>query len=256
MAAKRLGKAEWTRTLGKLYSLMGQSETTTSRSELAAATDEPIRNIQVLLAVLRHLGVLEHSYSRHESGQGRASQYRLAAPYEEAERALDRFGWENITSFKDGRDVRPKVALASPRDGGPTKAIAGPDQPSPFSVLRPLKYNESAAQVEAARQYRDRVSFIEEQLDAFRQRGIKVDMSAFKIERDARLDALTLALPYIDSLEKQVENLSANLKRSGDVPALRKQLEETQVALRRCQEARKSEVSAKVLRAQEQLSRD
>lgn len=257
MAAKRLGKAEWNRTLAKLYDLIGQRETTTSRSELAAATDEPIRNIQVLLAVMRHLGVIEHSYSRHPSGQGRASHYRFVVPRDEAEMILDRFGWENISAYKEDESPRErKVAVASPRDGGELRAVAGPDRETPFSMLRPLKYNESAAQVEAARQYRERVSFIEAQLEEFRSRGIKVDRSAFKIDRDTRLDALTLALPYIDSLEKQVENLTANMKRSGDVPALRKQLEETQVALKRCQDSRRAEVSQRVLREQDQASRD
>lgn len=257
MAAKRLGRAEWTRTLGKLYDLMGRSETTTSRSELAAATDEPIRSIQVLLAVLRHLGIVEHSYARHESGQGRSSKYRFVVPQDEAETILGKFGWENITAFKEeARPSRARVAVASPSDNGALRATAGPDGESPFSALRPLKYNESAAQIEAARQYRDRVSFIEQQLAEFRERGIKVDPRAFKIDRDARLDAITLTLPYIDSLEKQIENLTSNLKRSGDVPALRKQLEETQIALKRCQESRKAEVSAKVLKAQEAASRD
>lgn len=257
MAAKRLGQAEWSRTLGKLYSLLGDKEVTTSRSELATAIDEPIRNVQVLLAVLRHLGVMEHSYVRHESGQGRASRYRFVVPQQDAEVILDKFGWENITSYKEEtRPRRERVAVASPRDGGELKAVAGPDRPSPFALLRPLKYSESAAQVEAAKQYRERVSFIEQQLETFREKGIKVDRSAFKVDRDPRLDAISLALPYIEGLEKQVENLSANLKRSGDIPALRKQLEETQVALKRCQEARKAEVSAKVIAEQQRNLRE
>lgn len=250
MAARRLGRSEWLRTIKKLYDLIGQSEVTTSRSELATALDEPVRNIQVLLAVFRHLGIMEHSYVAHQGGRGRASRYRLVLPMNETEMILDKFGWENITTFKeDETPRRHRVAVASPRDGGDLRATSGPEAPSPMDTLRPLRFNESAAQVEAARQYLAKVSFVDEQIAEFKSRGIRIDRSAFKIQRDSVLDAITLVLPYVNSLEKQIETLKKNLHAAGDISVVRKQLEETQIALKRCQEARKAEVSARVLDA-------
>lgn len=261
MAAKRLGQEDWTRALRKIYEVMGESPTETSRGELAETIGEPVRALQSLLAVGREVGIFEHQYVRHPSGQGRASRYRVIVPIDEAIRRLDKFGWDNISSYKgDGvqalRYPRDVVALAAEREAGELRASTGPEAESPFSALRPLKYNESHGLVEAAKQYRERVAFVDAEIERFREKGIRIDRSAFKVARDARLEVISLTLPYVESLEKQVENLTSKVNRVGDVAELRRQLEETQGALRRCQERRKAEVSAEVLAAQERANRE
>lgn len=228
MAALR--ESDWKAMLTKLYEHMGMDQpVATSRAELAEATGLPIRSLQSLLAVTRHLGIVEMKYEQHPSGKGRASIYKIVEPYEQAVTRLATFGYENILRYRS--EEAPRVALAPDQDQGELRAVAGEDAESPFAALRPLKYNESQAQIEAARQYRDRMAFVEQQISVFTERGIKVDRRAFRLVRDRRLETLTLVLPYVESLERQVENLG---KRSGvSTDDLRRQNNELQAEVQR-----------------------
>lgn len=205
MAARALDKRDWDTLLRKVYDHWGDQPSTTSRGELAEQLHEPVRALQSLLAVMRHVGIAEQGYQRHPSGRGRASIYRLVVPYEEAVARLETFGYSQIRSFKQ-QSEDDGVALAS--DGGAVRAIAGPDRSSPFEVLRPLRRDESHAQVEAARRYRDRMSFIEGEVRRFEDMGIKVKPGAFKFVRDVALEYIVPVLPYIESLEKENANLA------------------------------------------------
>ena len=259
MVAHRLDKGDWTRILSKIYTLLDKGSMETSRAELASTIDEPVRAIQSLLAVCRHLGIFELTYVRHASGIGRASRYDVKLSYEQAVEKLEGFGWDEIVGWTaDGTPLRlpgDRVALARDGDGGELRAVVGTDGESPFTVLRPLRFNEAQALVEATRQYLDRIAFVDAQVIAARERGIKVDRSAFKVARDTRMDHIALVLPFIEGLEKQVANLGARLAKSGDVGELRDKLQQTEIELRRCREARCATVSAEVLRDQQTLDR-
>lgn len=100
------------------------------------------------------------------------------------------------------------VALAPEKSSEVTRAIAGPEPESPFAVLRSLRKDESGALVEAARQYANRMKLVETKLAELAEAGIHVDVSAIKLDKDERLEVISLVLPYINSLESALHNLS------------------------------------------------
>lgn len=95
----------------------------------------------------------------------------------------------------------------------PVEAISGPDAPSPLASLAEARRDESYAIVEAARQYLGRSDRMETQIHALlgqaRELGLTVDEAALRSsispdKPDERLEAITLALPYIDRLERRI----------------------------------------------------
>lgn len=99
------------------------------------------------------------------------------------------------------------VALAT-KDDEEVRAIAGPEPESPFAVLRALRKDESGALVEAARQYANRAKLVDQKLGELEAAGIHVDRGAVKMDKDERLEAISLVLPHINSLENALHNFS------------------------------------------------
>lgn len=133
---------------------------------------------------------------------------------------------DEVTHIKDER-----VAIATKPDEE-VRAIAGPDRPSPFATLAPLRKDEPGALVEAARQYASRSGRIHDQIDKLmataKELGITLnpDMLAggVQLETDERLESISLVLPYIDKLEARVVRLTAELtemRGKGDLETLR-----------------------------------
>jgi hypothetical protein len=192
-------------------------------------------------------------------GGGRIAHWTLTKPYEEVE-ALLIAQWKNESSNygeskKDDNELLPKVAgtlstvesipepLPAPqpkvpdkapvviarRDSEETRAIAGPDDISPFAGIRVLRRDESAAYVAAAKQYAQRSTLIDTKLKELEDAGITVDRSAIRFDRDAQFEAVGLAIPYITALENTVKNLEASVadlqRKAKDVPELRGRVE-------------------------------
>lgn len=108
-----------------------------------------------------------------------------------------------------------EVTLASD-EREETRAIVGPSEnTSPFEVLRPLRKDEHAALIEATRQYASRKAEFAKTIDGLRKMGIEIDDAkldkAVRFPSDARLDALSEILPYVERLERTVENLTRQL---------------------------------------------
>lgn len=120
-------------------------------------------------------------------------------------------GDERYTDPEDYRtqedEDREKVVLAT-NDKEEVRAIAGPEPESPFAVLRALRKDESGALIEAARQYANRARLVDQKLGELEAAGIHVDRSAVTLPKDPVLDAVSLILPFINSLENTLHNFS------------------------------------------------
>lgn len=136
-------------------------------------------------------------------------------------------GDDRYTDPEDYRtqDDEDRVALAK-SEREETRAIAGPEPASPFAVLRSLRKDESGALVEAARQYAGRMKLVETKLAELEAAGIHIDVSAVKLDKDDRLESISLVLPYINSMESTLHNLSeqneALRKKMADYDLLRR----------------------------------
>lgn len=128
-----------------------------------------------------------------------------------------------------------KPALEERVAQGNGAAITGPDAPKPFAALAPMRKNEAAALVEAARQYADRGSTVDAKLDEIERTmatiGVAFDREMLRgsitLERDERLETVGLVLPYIHELEQRVARLTQdNTDLRGSRDELR-QLKET-----------------------------
>jgi hypothetical protein len=124
--------------------------------------------------------------------------------------------------------VRQPVVLAK-SEKEEVRAIAGPDNESPFAGIRVLRRDESAAYVAAAKQYSQRSTLIDTKLKELEDAGIVVDRSAIHFARDEQFEAVGQALPYITALENTVKNLEASVadlqRKSKDLPELRSRVE-------------------------------
>jgi len=122
-----------------------------------------------------------------------------------------------ITANEGTPEARPAIATNETED---TKAIAGPDAPSPFARLAPLrKADDAAALIAAARQYADREDKVQEHIAALaktaKDLGIEIDeavlAAGIKLPYDERLEAVGLVLPVINALEKKNERLQEQM---------------------------------------------
>lgn len=185
------------------------------------------------------IGIIERRISFRENiggiSGGRRAHWRLTIDYETAKSLLaeldreesERYDTAMRTSsgrrridIKPNQPVPPTEAYETPVirhvNGFAVEAISGPDRPTMLEALRDLRKDESYALVEAARQYlgreRNLGSGIETLLAQASALGVKIDVeslrSAITIERDDRLESVSLVLPYIDLLERQVERLT------------------------------------------------
>jgi hypothetical protein len=202
-------------------------------------------------------------------GGGRIAHWTLTKPYEEVEaliramwngangEAKDDIGLPGdmspeaayVAGIADGERVviakrdseeeplpapKPKAPDTAPvviakRDSEEVRAIAGPDNESPFAGIRVLRRDESAAYVAAAKQYSQRSTLIDTKLKELEDAGIVVDRTAIHFARDEQFEAVGQALPYITALENTVKNLEASVadlqRKSKDLPELRHRVE-------------------------------
>lgn len=231
----------------KLYDVLNVGErTTTGRNQLAPLLGVNPNVVTDLSQELRGLGILqvEIYYPKSNGGErvGRQADWTLLVPREEAIRRYEAYieslrnGGERVSEkfehHQRPRKVTPetpkpkmngeakeppvdRTAIRTERDE-PVEAIAGPDRPSPFLGLAGLRRDEEAALIEAARQYRNRASTVESKIGEMEQLAKSVGAtfdaelirSAFRFDRDERLEAIGLVMSYIDRLETRVETLT------------------------------------------------
>jgi hypothetical protein len=105
--------------------------------------------------------------------------------------------------------TREQVAVATrpATEGQELVAVAGPDAPNPFTALRGMRKDESKALIEASRQYANKGAFLEKKIAELREEGFEVAEGALTIKRDDRLEAVALAIPYVEALERENERL-------------------------------------------------
>ena len=182
-----------------------------------------------------------------EEGGGRVAHWTLTKPYEEVEALLQEQWRRESSGNGEAKDdiglpggMSPEAAyvagiadgervVLAKRDSEEVRAIAGPDNGSPFAGIRVLRRDESAAYVAAAKQYSQRSTLIDTKLKELEDAGIVVDRTAIHFARDEQFEAVGQALPYITALENTVKNLEASVadlqKKSKDLPELRSRVE-------------------------------
>lgn len=125
----------------------------------------------------------------------------------------------------------PVVTLATQDSEEETRAIAGPETGEHLgdlmsSAIRGLRKDESAALIEAARQYANRGQSLQTKLDELARLaaevGVKFNVdiarTAISLDHDDRLEAIVPVLPYITRLEETVDRMGKQLvSQSGKV---------------------------------------
>ena len=102
-----------------------------------------------------------------------------------------------------------------------TVHISGDEAESPFAVLKPLRKDEAAALIAAARQYGQRNAFIEEEISRFAAVGLTLDREAVGMSKDERLEHIGLVMDYIDRLEREATAPATVRADSNEVKQLR-----------------------------------
>lgn len=133
-----------------------------------------------------------------------ANKAKAVGPRSKAPKDVKRINETKLAKLLREPSVLERPAMTE------TEAIVGPEPANAFASLAPLRKNEAAALVEAARQYANRDTTVNTQLDqmeaAMKAIGVTFDRSlvqgAVVIERDERLESVALVLPYINQLEQ------------------------------------------------------
>lgn len=110
--------------------------------------------------------------------------------------------------------TRPDETVAIVGEDAP-KGLGSHIDPATLASLRSTRKDESAALVEAARQYSTRTSTVLDMLDGLeaqaKELGITFDKEAtakmFSFDRDERLETVLLTLPYVDTLLQENRRL-------------------------------------------------
>lgn len=128
-----------------------------------------------------------------------------------------------VEAMRTGRspgEIEAELTVLATNDKEDTKAIAGPDAPSPMAALAPLrKADDATALIAAARQYATRTDTLADRIAALKtaaaELGIEIDeaamMRGIHVVPDERLETVSLVLPVINTLESKVERLSAQV---------------------------------------------
>lgn len=223
---------------------------------------------------------------------GRFAMWKVNVPRDEAMRRISEWGEKYLAGEVLSRDAtlskkrEAKAVTTKPKDmtnaknqpaiapGGPiehikaetvvvaakaeeeTRAIAGPDRPSSFEALRPLrKADDATALIEAARQYANRSGKVSEQLAALkkmaRELGVEIDesvvLSGISLIPDDRLETISLVLPVIERLERDNARL---IKTLAEVNDKAKTTEHLQIENRRLKARVEALVSERVVTQQ------
>lgn len=152
------------------------------------------QNVKWTLLVPRHEAVtMLETWHRQVA---MSSEYRRFPKHEVQTRAKS-------PQRTNGVAPEERVALAEEpaSEGQELVASAGPEAESPFEALRPLRKDESKALVEAARQYANKGKFLADKIAELQREGFEIAPGALSLKRDERLEAVAMAIPYIDSLE-------------------------------------------------------
>jgi hypothetical protein len=211
--------------------------------------------------------VLEYGSPKNGMNPGRHYHYTLLMPEEEAVARLQADYDQRLAGNKAPKPARKYTRKATPAvvtedvvtiattDEEVTRAIAGADvdtsigaqiNPVTAATLRGMRKNESAALVEAARQYLGRTEKLDDILDSLeataKEMGISFDrtvaMGLFTLDRDERLENVALALPYITSLEREIEVRDMQVEEMRRKVERMAELERDLAGLRRLQQER------------------
>ena len=113
----------------------------------------------------------------------------------------------------------PPVTIAK-TEKEETRAIAGPEPEKAFAALASLRKDEPMALVEATRQYASRQTAVEQQYQSLVTMGLQVDkekfLSSISLPKDDLLEAISLVLPLINTLENKNEHLLVQLNAARD----------------------------------------
>lgn len=230
--------ADWDTYLRKFLTAYKPGvERRTTRKQLAKEAGIPEAAVGNLQVILQHIGALDMRFGPDpDSKFGKATYTTVLSTHEEIMAEMRRLGLDfTVTTMKKlakesgrsqqyrnnrhGRGTetvtdKPTYVPRSPTAAldlklGPSDMSVPPKNPdSPMEVLRPLLKDEPKALIKAAKQYRERASFIREKVEEFERHGLKLDPEAIGIPLDPRMDIIVLVLPYVEALEKSNERLS------------------------------------------------
>lgn len=234
MPTKTIGaprKLNWDQLLADFINVLPLGvEQKTNAAEIAKMIGTQSNASTQISVILRALGALE---LRYEAGR---SYYKRTADEPEIRQHLADKGWTigSSASYAQARALIPNIGITGTPGGRKPRgqratadtqpmthveyAEAIHEQPikrdlsdmpaeSPFAALRPLKRDEAAALVEAARQYSKRSSFLDEEITRFADMGITLTREMIELPRDERLEHVGLVLDYIDRLAAENERL-------------------------------------------------
>jgi phosphopantetheinyl transferase (holo-ACP synthase) len=215
---------KWEQVIRDLAHLLGYKQPQTTRREhIAAAVGIKVHALDVLVRQLRDIGALEVvavSGGMRESGVPiRNQQYTLNKTAEDILVLGKKRGikWGQRVSGKIEKTAEI-VRVPASRLDDPILAevgllvrapVAPPTPPTPFAALRPLKRDEAKALVEAARQYEQRMAFVLEEVEKFRQHGLTLDPAVVGLPRDERLESVIPVLDYVSRIERENERLQS-----------------------------------------------
>jgi len=99
------------------------------------------------------------------------------------------------------------IVIADERSTEEVRAIVGPEPEKPMAALAPMRKDEPEALVEAARQYANRTTAVQEHVEALRGLGVEVDvlkvLEGISWKEDPILEAVASVLPIIDRWERR-----------------------------------------------------
>lgn len=187
---------------------------------------------------------------------GRQSTWQLMVPIEEAKRRIIKWeakgeSWEyekrpgyvpkfptkknrpevlpeTAAEYADTRVISPMTQTVSEEppvtiaktEKEETRAIAGPEPDKTFAALASLRKDEPMALIEAARQYASRQSAVEKEYQSLVTMGLRVDKDMFlksiELPKDEFLEAISLVLPLVTSLQNQNDYLLNQLNTARD----------------------------------------
>ena len=230
--------AEYIFALEQMYTLLEYDKINIginykSMAETVGLTDGQMINLKT---IAEELGILKTSVVVNPlvngiRTRGRQATWQLVVPFETAKKRIvewrktgQPWSYTNRKGFapkitRKNKPVELPVTIAQ-TDKEETRAIAGPEPEKPFDVLAPLRKDEPAALIEAAKQYANRWSDVENKYQELIRMGIQVDKEVFlrsiKMPRNEFLETLTLVLPIITDLQTNNEKLLRQLNDARD----------------------------------------
>jgi hypothetical protein len=155
-------------------------------------------------------------------GKGKYTTKPEVLPETAAEYAENHVATDSLVAMVETESrflEEPPVTIAK-SEREETRAIAGPEPDKTFAALASLRKDEPAALVEAARQYSNRQNAVEKQYQSLVTMGLEVDkekfLSSISLPKDDLLDAISLVLPMITTLQIRNDSLLTQLNTARD----------------------------------------